>query len=276
MPPMRPITANEVQIARQRLGPQAQNLSDEDIKVFLQKNRQKQYWEARNGVAAQGFAAKAANQGQIPQNSAQRPPMNPPAPQTAPGQANRPTQTPKPTPSKPQAPAANKNTRPSNAKQAQKPSLKRPSSDDVVENQTPTNQPTSQPQTNVPNPQVGNRPRMPQYTREQLAAMTAPQREQFEAHMRRQQAQTKQPITKSSADEAWNRLPENIKQIYIELVRNAPKIEPVSMTQEQRTSMAQQLRESTDMLSRMDALVQFWARAPGHEKSVHALLNMVS
>lgn len=283
MPPMRPVTANEVQMARQRLGPQAQNFTDEHIKLLVQKNRQKQYWEARNAASAQqGLTAKTANQGQPPQATPQQT-TNTPAQQNA-SQGNRQVQPPK-AGVKPQAAATNKNSRPTNAKQPQKNSLKRPNSDDVVEVQNPDRQQNQQPTTEATNSQptqptataqAPTKPGIQQYTREQLAAMTPQQRAQIEAHSRRQQAQPKQQITKANADEAWSRLPEHIKQMYAEMVQNATKIEPVSMTPEQRNSMAQQLRVSTEMLSRVDALVRYWAGFPGFERLIQALLNMVS
>ncbi|KAK2765523.1 hypothetical protein FQN54_008377 [Arachnomyces sp. PD_36] len=280
MPPMRPVTANEVQIARQRLGPQAQNFTDDHIKFIVQKNRQKQYWDARNAAAAQGFVPKPGNQVQPPQTAPQQPTI--PATQQNAAQANLQNQTPKTAAAKPQPPATGKNARAQNAKPPQKNNLKRPNSDDVVEVQNPDRQQATQHPATATNSQATQpttapaaaKPGIPQYTREQLAAMTSQQRAQIEAHIRRQQAQTKQQVTKANAEEAWSRLPDNIKKIYAGMVQNSTKLEPVSMTPEQRTSMAQQLRESTDMLSRMDALVQFWARVPGHEKSVHALLSM--
>lgn len=285
MPPMRPVTAAEVQLARQRLGPQAHNFTDEHIKLLVQRNHQKQYW-ARNAASAQGFAAKPPNQGQMPQTTPQLPTTGPAQPNASQGNRQVQAQTPKTGAAKPQAPAAaNKNARTPNTKQSQKTNLKRPNSDEVVEvskpdapqeSQTPANAMASQAAQSTGTTQPATKPGIPQLTREQLAAMTPQQRAQFEAHMRRQHAQTKQQMTKANADEAWNRLPEHIKQIYAEIVQNAPKAEPVSMTPEQRSLMAQQLLESRDMLSRMDALVQFWARVPGQEKSIHALLNMVS
>ena len=118
------------------------------------------------------------------------------------------------------------------------------------------------------------------FTREQLAAMTPQQRAQFEAHLRRQQSQQPQgrvPISRAHAEEQWNKLPEKLKQLYNEIARNTPPGEPVSITPEQKATMAQQLREITDYLSKMDNLIQFLAtKIPGQEKNVHSLLSMVS
>jgi hypothetical protein len=114
-------------------------------------------------------------------------------------------------------------------------------------------------------------------TPEQLAAMTPQQRMQL-AQMRRQQGQQGQqrvPISRAAAEEAWNNLPEKIRQLYNDIAKNAPAAEPVALSPEQKAAMTQQLRECTDMLGRMDTLAQWFSKIPGQEKNVRSLLAMV-
>ncbi|KAJ9220914.1 hypothetical protein DTO207G8_8514 [Paecilomyces variotii] len=260
---MRPITANDIHIARQRLGAQAQNYTDEQLRELLHRNRQKQIMQAQKSAAAQAFAQQAAlNQGQPAQQPQQQPA---PAPQTTPlmkQQQPVPQQTPQAN-AKSQATAAAKNVKASPAKAASK---KRPS-DEVTEVPPPKAQPVSQP----PASQAPAVTARPNFTREQLAAMTPQQREQLEAHMRRQ---TRAPITKAAAEEAWSHIPEKLRLLYAEISKNAPPPKPVKIPPEQKAVMAQQLRECTDMLGRMDTLVQWFAKIPGQEKSVRSLLGM--
>ncbi|GAD96482.1 hypothetical protein NFIA_018670 [Paecilomyces variotii No. 5] len=261
---MRPITANDVQIARQRLGAQAQNYTDEQLRELLHRNRQKHIMTAQNRAAAQAFAQQQAlNQGQPAQQPQQQPAS---APQTTPQMKQQqpvPQQTPQAN-AKSQATSAAKNVKASPAKAASK---KRPSTDEVTVVPPPKAQPVSQP----PAPQAPPATARPNITREQLAAMTPQQRAQLEAQMRRQ---TRAPITKAVAEEAWSHLPEKLRLLYAEISKNAPPPEPVNIPPEQKALMAQQLRESTDMLGRMDTLVQWFAKIPGQEKYVRSLLGM--
>lgn len=262
---MRPITANDILMARQRLGAQAQNYTDEQLRELLHRNRQKHIMQAQNRAAAQAFAQQALNQGQPAQQPQQQ--QQAPAPQTTPQMKKQqpvPQQTPQAN-AKSQATAAGKNVKVSPAKAASK---KRPSSDEVTEVPPPKAQPVSQ----APTAQVTAATARPNITREQLAAMTPQQRAQLEAHMRRQ---TRAPITKAAAEEAWSHLPEKLRHLYGEISKNAPAPEPVNVLPEQKAIMAQQLRDCTDMLGRMDTLVQWFAKIPGQEKNVRSLLGMV-
>ncbi|KAL1846939.1 hypothetical protein Plec18170_008907 [Paecilomyces lecythidis] len=261
---MRPITANDVQMARQRLGAQAQNYTDEQLRELLHRNRQKHIMQAQRNAAAQAFAQQQAlNQGQPTQQPQQQPAS---APQTTPQMKQQqpvPQQTPQAN-AKSQVTAAAKNVKASPAKAASK---KRPSSDEVTEVPPPKTQPVSQPSAS----QAPAAPARPNITREHLASMTPQQRAQLEAQMRRQ---TRAPITKAVAEEAWNHLPEKLRLLYAEISKNAPPPEPVNIPPEQKAVMAQQLRECTDMLGRMDTLVQWFAKIPGQEKYVRSLLGM--
>lgn len=265
MPPMRSITAQEIQMARQRFGAQAQNYTDEQIREVLFRHKQKQFMQAAQNRAAIAFASQGMNQN--PAGQTQQPPapmqQNPtqvkqqPQPRPAPGQPGPQVQ-----PNK--APVAGKTT-----KGPTKQPPKRKSNNDEVVEIDPTTQKSAQvPATAAPRPGM-------QLTREQLAAMTPQQRAQLEAQMRRSQGQPRAPVSRTSADEAWNNLPEKIRQMYNEIARNVPIGNPLPIPPEQKAGMMQQLRECTDMLGRMDTLVQWFAKIPGQEKNVRSLLLMV-
>ena len=280
MPVMRPISAQDIQLARQRLGSQVQNLSDDQLRELLHRNRQKQI-QAAQSRAAQALAAQQAQQQSLsaPQPPVTVPPSMPqvkPEPQPSQQTAQQPQQN-STTKAQAQSVPSGKNAKGPVAKQAQKRKLPH---DESTESQ-PT--PEQKPAPPAPS-QAGATPTQAKanmlFTREQLAAMTPQQRAQFEAHLRRQQSQQPQgrvPISRAHAEEQWNKLPEKLKQLYNEIARNTPPGEPVSITPEQKATMAQQLREITDYLSKMDNLIQFLAtKIPGQEKNVHSLLSMVS
>ncbi|RAL09936.1 uncharacterized protein BO97DRAFT_150839 [Aspergillus homomorphus CBS 101889] len=267
MPAMRPITAQDVQMARNRLGPQVQSLSDEQLRDLLLRNRQKQLQAAQ-------ARALAAQQGQQPQ--AAQPPVT--VPSTAP-QAKLESQPSQPTvqqaqqnaTAKAQAAGTGKGSKTPATKQAPKRKLP---NDEPTEVQTTPMQKSAQPATSQGGPApLQNRPNV-LFTREQLAAMTPQQRAQLEIHLRRQQAQGRGSISRTAAEDAWNNLPERIVKLYNEIARTAPPAEPVAITPEQKASMSQQLRDSTDYLGRMDALVQFFAKIPGQDKNFRSLLAM--
>lgn len=269
MPAMRPITNNEIQLARQRMGPPGQNATDEQIRDLIHRNRQRQFMQAAQNRAAHAFSAQGMNQNQqvtqapqapaaVPQNTS--PPKQQPPPQ-------QPAAQPQPT-AKPQAPAKG-------SKGAAKQNSKRKPNNEGVEAQANAAKKVTQaqPAQNVPAP-APPRPNMP-FSREQLAAMTPQQRAVLEAHMRKQGGQPRVSISRASAEEAWNNLPEKIRQLYDDIAKNVPAGEPVALAPDQKTRMVQQLRECTDMLGRMDTLVQWFAKIPGQEKNVRSLLAMV-
>ncbi|PYH97212.1 hypothetical protein BO71DRAFT_142368 [Aspergillus ellipticus CBS 707.79] len=266
---MRPITPQDIQLARQRLGGQVQNLSDEQLRELLHKNRQKQIQAAQN----RAVAGQQAQQPQpVPQAPATVPPTMPQIKQEPqPSQAVQQPQQNLTAKAQHQPVQPVKNAKgPAAAKQAPKRKLQNdePAESQSTPAQKPAPPPTSQPGS-VPAP-----PR-PIITREQLAAMTPQQRAQFEAHLRRQQQlQGRGTINRVSAEEAWNNLPEKIRLLYNEMSRGLPQAEPVAITPEQKTAMSQQLRDSTDYLGRMDALVQFIAKIPGQDRNVRSLLAM--
>ena len=95
-------------------------------------------------------------------------------------------------------------------------------------------------------------------------------------YMKFQQASNRQPIPKATAEENWSRLPDNVHRLYEEAARDhAAKVPTVTLTPDQKNHMAQQLRACTDMLSRMDVLVNWVAKFPGHEKTLNGLVRMV-
>ena len=111
--------------------------------------------------------------------------------------------------------------------------------------------------------------------REQLAAMPPQQRALLEAQFRRQPNQARVSITKAAAEEAWNHLPDKLKQLYAE-IKNNPAPEPVNVSPEEKAAMTQQLKECTDMIGRMDQLVHLIIKTPGQEKAIRTLFGMVS
>ncbi|WEW55262.1 hypothetical protein PRK78_000691 [Emydomyces testavorans] len=276
MPMRRPINATNIQFVRQKLGAQVENLSDDALLHLLEKNRQKHFMEqaARNREAAQAFVVQSTNQvpasGHIPAPSP--PPQHGPTTQAQP-QVSQPI-------AAPGIPSAEAKTGPQNVAKATrgpvtKPSpknLKRPNAPEV-ENKASAN---PQPQVATAQTTTGKSPQASpaQPTREQLASMNPQQRAQWEAHMRRQQSHPRQTIPKDAADDAWSRLPDHLKQMYAEIVRNDNATVPVAMTSDQKAAVSQQLRENTDMLSRMDALVQWVAKYPGQENPLRILLQM--
>lgn len=273
MPAIRPITPQDIQLARQRLGPQVQSLSDEQLRDLLHRNRQKQIQAAQ----ARALAAQQGQQGQQPQTTSQPPVTVPPTVPQVKLESQAPQSTSQQGPqngtAKAQATVAGKGNKASVTKQAPKRKLP---NEEPTEAQTTPIQKSTQPVASQGGPvPVPNRPNM-FFTREQLAAMTPQQRAQLELHLRRQQAQGRGSISRTSAEDAWNNLPERIRMMYDEIAKTAPPAEPVTITPEQKASMSQQLRDSTDYLGRMDALVQFIAKIPGQERNVRSLLAMVS
>ncbi|KAL4771471.1 hypothetical protein BDW60DRAFT_64159 [Aspergillus nidulans var. acristatus] len=265
MPHMRQITPQELQIARQRLGAPVQSLSDEQLSDLLRQ---------RHMHAVQARAAQAlANQ----QNQKSQAHVSPAASQVKPEQQaqhqvsqqiaqNQAIKTQAVSPSKGAKGPAPKQTPPTAKRKLQ-------SEEMAIAQASPiqnSNQPAIPQNLPVTAP---SRPAMP-FTREQLAAMTPQQRMQIEAHLRRQQGQARGTISRAAAEKAWSNLPESIRQLYNELGKNAPEDKPVAVTPEQRAAMNQQLRDCTDYLGRMDALVQFVAKVPGQEKNLRSLLGM--
>jgi hypothetical protein len=276
MAAMRPISAQDIQMARQKLGPQASNLTDEQIREILYRNRQKYMMQAaQNRALLEGNAQP----GQVGQAAAQPPvPAALPVPQVkqqAPqSQQPQPTAGPQAASAKAQlGAAAAKGAKAAAGKQASK---KRPSTDDAA---PATTTQISQP-TPVPGAPVASAPRpgLSQFTQEQLAQMNPQQRAQVEAHMRRQQQQPRgQVLSRAAADEAWNRnLPPQIMEVYNEIAKSAPSAEPKKLNPEQKAAMTKQLRESLDVLGRLDALVQWFSKMKGQEVNVKNLLAMVS
>ncbi|KAI1964793.1 hypothetical protein LOZ58_001483 [Ophidiomyces ophidiicola] len=284
---MRPPTATDIQIARQRLGAQAVNLTDEDVRIFIQKYRQQKsimLQAAQTREAA--LNAQVTNQAplptqvSVPNPSPQHIPTSHPLPQ-----ASQPT----PTPVVQTIPTMDAKSAAHNAPNSTRPSVPKPSPNNLKrpsgsESENPAMKTTAAPQPHIPAPPptVTQPPQatppqpvpLTQPTREQLASMTAQHRAQWETHMRRQKSQTRQGITKEAADEAWARLPDHLKQIYAEVVRNDSATTPVPMATDRKASVGQSLRDNTDMLSRMDALVQWVSKYPNQQRPLRTLLQM--
>lgn len=275
-----PVTPQEVQMARHRLGVQVQNYTDEQLRDMLFRSRLNKLQAAR-ARAMQNYAAQNVNQGQLAQPA--QPIPQPPviAPQGTP-QAK-----PQPQPAQ-QTPQANQHAQavkvqngtpgkgPTKGAAAKQPPKRKSNAEESLEGQNPPGlMPTQTAAPQVPSVPGAPRPNL-NFTREQLAAMTPQQREKAEAYIRRQQSQNRTPINRAAAEEAWNNLPENIKQLYNDISRTVPFGDPITLPPEQKAVMSQQLRDCIDMLSRMDTLVQWFAKVPNQEKNVRSLLGMVS
>ncbi|KAJ5774449.1 UAA transporter [Penicillium paradoxum] len=252
MSAMRPISAQEVQMARQKLGPQASNFTDEQIREILYRNRHRQLAQA-----AQNRASQLEASGQQSQGTAQPPiPAAQPIPQTKPQPPSQQPQTISPEMnSKAQAGVATKGPKGATGKQ---PSKKRPTSDSSRRSREYP--PTA---------------RFPNYAG--TACTNDPQqRAQFEAHMRKQQPQNRgQILSRAAAEEAWNRnLPPQIMEVYKDIATNAPPAMPTPLSPDQKAAMTKQLREALDLLCRLDALVQWFSKIQGQEKNVKNLLAM--
>lgn len=154
-------------------------------------------------------------------------------------------------------------------------SKKRPHSDEVVEIQNPKAQPPTQA---PPQPATTSAPARPplNLTREQLAALSPTPRNQFDAHLKTQRPPRPQ-LSRIAAEENWNTsLPDQLKHWYNEMAKAViPNSGPMDISAEDKAIMAQQLRDSTEMLSRLDTLVQWLFKLPNQEKNVKALLSMV-
>ncbi|KAL4919298.1 hypothetical protein BDW62DRAFT_43135 [Aspergillus aurantiobrunneus] len=271
MPQARQISPQELQLARQRLGAHVQNYSDEQLRDIL-RHRQMYAVQAR---AAQALANQQNQQSQAPPP----PPVSVPpssshigpehqAPHHVHQQTtqNQAVKNPGATPAKAANGTAPKQTPPTSKRKLQ-------NEESTVVQGSPV-QSSTQPATSQGLPATAPpRPTMP-FTREQLASMTPQQRAQIEAHLRRQQGQTRGTVNRAAAEDAWNNLPEKIRHLYNELAKNAPREQAIAVTPEQRATMNQQLRDCTDYLGRLDALVQFISKIPGQEKNVRSLLGM--
>lgn len=276
MPPMRPITAQDIHMARQRLGPQSPQYSDDQIREIL-RNRQRQILIQTAHQRAQAQAHMNTNvapgqtqppaqpQVSVPQNTQQAKQPSMPQPQTTGGE------TPASTAAKSQAGApGGKGPKAAAAKQNSK---KRPSTDDtgaaaaaVAQQAQATATPTNTQRAPAP------------FSQEQFAAMSPQQRLQIEAHMRRQQqSQLRGPIlNRAAAEEAWNNnLPPKIMEAYNEISKNAPPAQPVPISPDQKAVMTQQLRDSLDVLGRLDVLVLHgFAKMQDQERKIKNLLAM--
>ncbi|KAJ5551347.1 UAA transporter [Penicillium sp. DV-2018c] len=271
-PAMRPISAQDIHMARQKLGQQASSLTDEQIRELLYRNRQKHMMQAAQNRAMQQEAN--AQPGQLGHPMAQ--PLLPaaqPVQQAKPQPSlQQPRSTPQPANTKVQAGTAAKGGRAAAGKQ---PSKKRASAEDT---ETPAMATPQMNQSAAVSGAPANTPQRPglPFTQEQLAHMTPQQRAQVEMSMRRQQPQGRNPVSsRAAAEDAWNRnLPPHLMEIYNDIAKNMPPAMPVPLSPEQKAAMTKQLREAVELLGRMDVLVQWYSKMSGQEPNVKSLLNM--
>ncbi|KAJ5106678.1 hypothetical protein N7456_003353 [Penicillium angulare] len=275
MLPMRPITNSDVQMARQKLGQNSNNFSDDQIREILQ-NRQKQIFmqnmrqRQMNGGPGMPQAGQMAHA--MPQPAAVPPP--PPAAQPKQPAAQPPPATTEPQTSNTKASTGGPTKNAKSAKQSAKNSkVKVESNEEPRASAAPQQpQPAATPAAAAPAPR-----QMPQLSQEQLASMTPQQRSQFEAQVRRQQqAMRVAPINRVTAEENWNKnLPPHIMEVANDIAQNAPPIKPIQLTAEQKAGMSQQIMENLDVISRMDAVVvRGFVNSPGSEKHIRHLLAM--
>lgn len=286
MQTVRPVTEEEVQMARMRLPPQMQSMSDEEVKTLVLNHKHKQAMQRAAQARQAAFGQQtqpgqmqpqgqqmpqpqrpqAADQGAPPGVVQHQPPqiMNGHRPQAGPHNA-RPAS----------AQVQNKAARPANAQQ-QTPAaqqgpknLKRSSRDDVVEVPNPNN---SQVPQNQPPPVAGQaqpRQAIPSISKEQLAHMTPEQRSKFEALFRQRQLMQQGPGSSAASDDRY-------RQLYQEAIKDTPRGPPVPMLPETRANMAKRLRDTVEMLSRMDGSLNMYLKAGGDVKWVKTLMCSVS
>lgn len=266
LPQMRPITAQDISMARQKLGPHSNNLSDDQIREIL-RNRQRQILmqHVQNRPQMGGNMASAQNQ-PIQQPAASAPHA---AQQIKPQMSQQPQAATQAANAKTQPGAAGKGAKAPAGKQGSK---KRPNTDDTAGTQAMTT--PQQAQTALPATAGPARPGMPPGQDQ----MSPQQRLQVEAQMRRQQqAQLRgSTLSRAAAETAWNNnLPPKVMEVYNEIARNAPSSNPVPVSPEQKAIMTQQLRDSLDVLGRLDVLVLHgFPKVQGQEKNIRNLLAM--
>ncbi|KAL4886207.1 hypothetical protein BJY04DRAFT_213739 [Aspergillus karnatakaensis] len=116
------------------------------------------------------------------------------------------------------------------------------------------------------------RPILPLSRRNELSAVTLQPRDQLLRQV--QQVGTGARVTQAAAEEAWNNLPNGIKEQYQESAKYAPPTRNVTMTPLERMAVIQQLHECVDYLGKMDGLVHLLSLMPGSEKDIRSLLGM--
>jgi hypothetical protein len=288
IPAIRPITANDISLARQNYGARIQHMSDDALRQALEKQAMKRMQEqaaAAGSVSGQPLGPQSYPQHQQTQPLGTQPPQRPPQStqiQNASLDVNKAAGQIAPTPVR----VTNKQT---------SRGTKRPSGPEVVEttqqavaavqasNQAQHQQQLQQQQAQQQLQQLQYHQQMQQQQQKSglpqpsnPAAMAAQQKAQSNAQMQRQPSQPRQPISKATAEEAWSRvLPENLRQMYAEYARTEMST-PVNITPAQRAVMAQQLLSSIDLISHMEALVMWISRMPDQDKLIAQLLRMVS
>ncbi|KAJ6102243.1 hypothetical protein N7486_004670 [Penicillium sp. IBT 16267x] len=277
MPQMRPLTPQDIHMARQKMGQNSNNLSDDQIRELLQHRQRQIILQAARARQEMNVNAAKMAPGQhnqpmpqppvsVPQTAAQvNPPTGPQPPATTDQQQSN---------TKPQAGGSAKNAKAAAGKQNQKSKVKMEDVGEAQASATPQ-QPYQVAAAAAAPP--ATRPGVP-FSHEQLHSMTPQQRMQVESHMRKQQQNfLRGPIiTRAAADENWkNNLKPEIMSVYMDIAKSAPPTQPIANTPEQKAVMSQLLMDSLDILGRLDFLMSHgFAKMQGQEKNVRNLLAM--
>lgn len=271
---MRPITSQDIHVARQKLGLQAQTLTDDQLREVL-RSRQRQVLlqaHARNQANGNMSATQSQMMAQPAITATQNathvnPPVMPQPMQTI-GEVQ-------PSNAKSQPVGGpSKGGKTPTGKQAPKKRLNEETGEARIATTMPQ-QPLPATSATAASSRLGL-----QFTQEQYLAMGPQQRVQVEIQMRRhQQHLLRGPIpSKDQAEEAWQKvipnLPPHLQQMYQDL-KAAPLGNPQPVTPEQKSAMIQQIMENLDVTSKLDSLVlQSIAKAPAQEKNLKSVLAM--
>lgn len=271
VPPMRPITEHDIQMARTKLGPNSRNVTDDQIRELLQSRQRQIMLKSRQMEQAQ--LANGQNQA-MPQSA------NPSMPPTVqmpsavnPAQQQRPSVDQGVANARAQAAAAVAATKAKAT--AAKPGPKKKQNTDDASNVPAQNTQLSQQQ---PGAAPSRQPNNALLSQDQFQAMNPQQRLQAEAHMRKQQQNfIKGPIlSKAAAEKAWRtNVPDRILEVYDEIDRTAPHSQPLQIPLEQKQVMSQLMMDSLDVVCRLDMVVTTgFSRMQGQEKTLRNLLAM--
>ena len=308
-----PPTTQEIQAVRARLPEQGKTATDDQVRAMILRRRQMDMVRAGEGQQvmtqqqAQYMAMQRAQQQQSQQQQLQRQMVQTPSAQLAPPPQLQPPQQPPVS----RVPAGQNNEKTPRLAQQSRQALQaqsqgqtvqkgvKRSNDDVVEVPNPnlTQQKQSQaqqqhqPQTSA-NPQNLNQHRLnvPQISAQQMSSMPRQQRAQFE-EMKRQAAQRaqatpqQQPINgtkpESQVTNEHQRNEENmrkdarLKQIVQEVLTSTPKRAPLPLNPQIMATMAQQLRDAKEMVTRMEQSLPMFFRMFGDENTTRELIRTV-
>lgn len=263
-------TAQEVQVMRARLPPTAQSASDDQIRIFLMKQKHetltRSMQQGQNNQMVNGVSKSHQDIPNQVQGDTSASDVNQ-LPQT--GQAKSQTQQSQ----KGAGPASkqsqgNRNTS-SVVKQTQK-GVKRNSNDDVVE---------------VPNPSLAN----------SQASLQAP-KQNAQTQEEKARANIKSSVNQSTTDQSQNAASQNarppgvpnlpkeeldrrdarLRQLMTEVGQNQPLRRPVPMSPQTRTEMGQKLQGMRPMIARMESSLPSFFRSNANENFARQLIETVS